>query len=122
MLATDSCSSIPSSSLRWSTPFSQHSILIREPYPRTGGLQMFIRLGEIGDTSDRGALLARYREVSVEGGHLQPPSLRSRRTLAGTMAYVLVTAVIGLALFASVTPSPLYRKYASLRHLTSVSG
>ena len=82
---------------------------------------MSIRLGEIGDTSDRGALLDRYREVSVEGSHLQPPSRRSRKTLTGTMAYVLVTAVIGLALFASVTPSPLYREYASLWQLTSVS-
>jgi predicted MFS family arabinose efflux permease len=82
---------------------------------------MSVRLREFGNTSDRGALPARYQEVSVEERHLQPLSVRSRTTLSGTMAYVLVTAVIGLALFASVTPSPLYREYASLWQLTSVS-
>ncbi|MDX6691410.1 MAG: hypothetical protein QOG15_2867 [Solirubrobacteraceae bacterium] len=36
------------------------------------------------------------------------------RTLSPRMAYVLVAAVIGLALFASGTPSPLYGTYAEL--------
>src|SRR5262245_42447169 len=36
----------------------------------------------------------------------------SRRTLPSSLAYVLAAAVIGLGLFASVTPSPLYHVYA----------
>lgn len=37
-----------------------------------------------------------------------------RRTLSPRMAYALVAAVIGLALFASGTPSPLYGTYSEL--------
>ena len=37
-----------------------------------------------------------------------------RRTLSPPLAYGLVTAVIGLALFASITPSPLYGTYREL--------
>src|SRR4051795_13692311 len=36
------------------------------------------------------------------------------RTLSPTAAYVLVASVIGLALFASGTPSPLYASYRAL--------
>jgi MFS family permease len=38
----------------------------------------------------------------------------TRRTLSPTAAYALAAAVIGLALFASGTPSPLYGTYAEL--------
>ena len=38
----------------------------------------------------------------------------TRRTLSPRMAYALVAAVIGLALFASGTPSPLYGTYSEL--------
>ncbi len=38
----------------------------------------------------------------------------ARRTLPGPVAYALAAAVIGLGLFASVTPSPLYRTYSVL--------
>ena len=38
----------------------------------------------------------------------------TRRTLSNRAAYALVAAVIGLGLFASVTPSPLYRTYSVL--------
>jgi MFS family permease len=38
----------------------------------------------------------------------------SRRTLSPRLAYALVAAVIGLALFASSTPSPLYATYREL--------
>src|ERR671933_759550 len=41
-------------------------------------------------------------------------SLTARRTLAPRWAYALVAAVIGLALFASGTPSPLYGIYRQL--------
>src|SRR6185436_7126501 len=41
-------------------------------------------------------------------------SLTARRTLSPAAAYVLVASVIGLALFASGTPSPLYTTYREL--------
>jgi MFS family permease len=50
--------------------------------------------------------------------HLSDPlTLRpafTRRTLPARVAYALVAAVIGLGLFASVTPSPLYQTYSVL--------
>ena len=42
-----------------------------------------------------------------------PASLR-RRTLSPSLAYALVASVVGLALFASITPSPLYGTYREL--------
>src|SRR5690349_15814047 len=44
------------------------------------------------------------------GGGARP----ARRTLSPRLAYALVAAVIGLALFASSTPSPLYAEYRAL--------
>jgi MFS family permease len=41
---------------------------------------------------------------------------RRRRTLPQPYAYVLAAGVIGLGLFASVTPSPLYHEYAARWH------
>ena len=41
-------------------------------------------------------------------------SVEPRRTLSPRLAYALVAAVIGLALFASGTPSPLYTTYREL--------
>src|SRR3954451_9897632 len=43
-----------------------------------------------------------------------------RRTLGPKLAYALVAAVIGLALFASATPSPLYGTYRELWHFSPV--
>src|SRR4051795_577359 len=45
-----------------------------------------------------------------------PPMTRSagRRTLSPRLAYALAGAIIGLALFASGTPSPLYGTYREL--------
>src|SRR3954462_4528681 len=42
----------------------------------------------------------------------RPPHMR--RTLSPRLAYALAGAVIGLALFASITPSPLYGIYSQL--------
>jgi MFS family permease len=42
---------------------------------------------------------------------MPPAPARERRTLSPTAAYWLVAAVIGLALFASSTPSPIYALY-----------
>src|SRR6201991_3561259 len=44
----------------------------------------------------------------------------TNRTLKPTTAYALVAAVIGLALFASGTPSPLYATYRELWGFSSV--
>src|ERR1700754_3096428 len=44
----------------------------------------------------------------------------SSRTLSPKLAYALVAAVIGLALFASGTPSPLYGTYRELWHFSPV--
>src|SRR3954469_24340074 len=49
------------------------------------------------------------------------PLPRGRRTLPGRVAYVLAASVIGLALFASVTPSPLYRTYSALWHFSPLT-
>jgi hypothetical protein len=40
------------------------------------------------------------------------------RTLSNRGAYALVAGVIGLGLYASVTPSPLYRTYSVLWHFS----
>src|SRR3954447_376299 len=49
------------------------------------------------------------------------PLPRGRRTLPGRVAYVLAASVIGLALFASITPSPLYRSYSALWHFSPLT-
>jgi MFS family permease len=45
----------------------------------------------------------------------------SRRTLPSRYAYALAASVIGLGLFASVTPSPLYRSYSLLWHFSPLT-
>ena len=47
-------------------------------------------------------------------------STDARRTLSPRVAYALVAAVIGLALFASATPSPLYPAYRELWDISPV--
>jgi MFS family permease len=44
-----------------------------------------------------------------------------RRTLSARAAYGVAAAVIGLGLFASVTPSPLYQSYAELWHFSPLT-
>jgi MFS family permease len=46
---------------------------------------------------------------------------RRRRTLPNGVAYWLAAGVIGLGLFASVTPSPLYRTYSVLWHFSPLT-
>ena len=43
-----------------------------------------------------------------------PPAASQRRTLSPSLAYALVASIVGLALFASITPSPLYGIYREL--------
>jgi MFS family permease len=45
---------------------------------------------------------------------LAPRPETTRRTLSQPLAYALVSSVVGLALFASITPSPLYGTYREL--------
>jgi len=45
---------------------------------------------------------------------LPVPAALRRRQLSPSLAYALVASVVGLALFASVTPSPLYGTYREL--------
>jgi MFS family permease len=45
----------------------------------------------------------------------------NRRTLPNRVAYALAAAVIGLGLFASVTPSPLYYTYSTLWHFSPLT-
>jgi len=45
----------------------------------------------------------------------------ARRTLPDRLAYALAAGVIGLGLFASVTPSPLYRTYSILWHFSPLT-
>jgi MFS family permease len=47
--------------------------------------------------------------------------LRSGRTLSRPLSYALAAAIIGAALFASATPSPLYETYARLWGFSSVT-
>jgi MFS family permease len=49
------------------------------------------------------------------------PMAKTRRTLPNPVAYALAAAVIGLALFASVTPSPLYESYSELWHFSPLT-
>ncbi len=50
-----------------------------------------------------------------------PPPAQRRRTLPNRFAYGLVAGVIGLGLFASITPSPLYRAYSVLWHFSPLT-
>src|SRR5580765_6610565 len=46
---------------------------------------------------------------------------RGRRALPGSLGYALAAGVIGLGLFASLTPSPLYRTYSVLWHFSPLT-
>jgi len=46
---------------------------------------------------------------------------KTRRTLPNSVAYALAATVIGLGLFASVTPSPLYHSYSELWHFSPLT-
>jgi MFS family permease len=46
---------------------------------------------------------------------------RRRRVLSDRLAYALVSTIIGLGLFASTTPSPLYHTYSELWHFSPLT-
>jgi MFS family permease len=53
--------------------------------------------------------------------HLIEPQAKLRRTLRRSVAYWLAASVIGLGLFASLTPTPLYRGYSVLWHFSPLT-
>ena len=53
--------------------------------------------------------------------HVVPAPTRRRRRLPNRVAYALAGSVIGLGLFASITPSPLYRAYSVLWHFSPLT-
>jgi MFS family permease len=59
--------------------------------------------------------MADHRSAAVGG------DARGRGTLSGRAAYALAAAVVGLGLFASVTPSPLYQSYSTLWHFSPLT-
>jgi len=61
--------------------------------------------------------------VPVSGSRLRAvvATPKSRRTLPNSAAYSLAAAVIGLGLFASLTPSSLYQTYSELWHFSPLT-
>ena len=53
--------------------------------------------------------------------HVVAPPAQRRRTLPNRVAYALAASVIGLGLFASITPSPLYHAYSVLWHFSPLT-
>ena len=53
--------------------------------------------------------------------YLLPPRAASRRTLSPRIGYAVAALIVGLGLFASVTPSPLYRSYSVLWHFSPLT-
>src|SRR5215470_133482 len=53
--------------------------------------------------------------------YLLPSVLPHRRTLSPRIGYAVAALVVGLGLFASVTPSPLYRTYSVLWHFSPLT-
>jgi len=65
-----------------------------------------------------------HSEVAVSSRpalHVVLALARRRRRLPNRIAYALAASVIGLGLFASVTPSPLYRAYSVLWHFSPLT-
>src|SRR5580700_3555214 len=52
---------------------------------------------------------------------IPPAARRPRRTLPSRVAYAYSAFVVGLGLFASVTPSPLYHRYSVLWHFSPLT-
>src|SRR5256886_1443734 len=53
--------------------------------------------------------------------YLVPSVVPPRRTLSPRIGYAVAALVVGLGLFASVTPSPLYRTYSVLWHFSPLT-
>src|SRR5258706_12027800 len=53
--------------------------------------------------------------------YLLPSLARPRRALSPRVGYAVAALVVGLGLFASATPSPLYRTYSVLWHFSPLT-
>ena len=53
--------------------------------------------------------------------YLLPSVVPPRRTLSPRIGYAVAALVVGHGLFASVTPSPLYRSYSVLWHFSPLT-
>jgi MFS family permease len=65
-------------------------------------------------------------KTQTDGGaratlHAVSEPARRRRTLSNRFAYALAASVIGVGLFASLTPSPLYRTYSVFWHFSPLT-
>jgi len=74
--------------------------------------------GDVPGQHGRLAVTAADHQPRLHTGSAAKPS---RRTLPPRAAYALAALVIGLGLFASVTPSPLYRTYSVLWHFSPLT-
>ena len=74
--------------------------------------------GDVPGQHGRLAVTAADHQPRFHTGSAAKPS---RRTLPPRAAYALAALVIGLGLFASVTPSPLYRTYSVLWHFSPLT-
>src|SRR5258707_8015425 len=59
--------------------------------------------------------------IAATGLYELPSLAQSRRTLSPRIGYAVAALVVGLGLFASVTPSPLYRTYSVLWHFSPLT-
>src|SRR4026209_2562203 len=64
-----------------------------------------------------------HHTVATDSPHLYllPPLAASLPPLSPRIGYAVAALVVGLGLFASVTPSPLYRTYSVLWHFSPLT-
>jgi MFS family permease len=67
------------------------------------------------------ALKAQTDVISRPALHVVSQLARRRRVLPDRVAYAFVAGVVGLGLFASITPSPLYHAYSVLWHFSPLT-
>jgi MFS family permease len=67
------------------------------------------------------ALKARTERQTQPPLYAVPDRIERRRVMPNRIAYALVAGVIGLGLFASITPSPLYHAYSLLWHFSPLT-
>ena len=78
-------------------------------------------MAQLTNLERRPHLTARGRTMLAPAGETDQAAGTRRRTLPDRVGYAVAAAVIGLGLFASVTPSPLYRTYSALWHFSPLT-
>jgi MFS family permease len=66
-------------------------------------------------------MVGNLSHIRVRRLHAVADPAKKRRTLPNPVAYALAASVIGLGLFASITPSPLYHSYSVLWHFSPLT-